>query len=49
MKKALINIIVIIVTVLIIGYLVFTGIEVRNNEIENALSNTESRYEEADM
>lgn len=49
MKKALINIIVITLTVIIVGYLVFTGLEVRNNEIENALSNTESRYEEADM
>lgn len=49
MKKALINITVIIVTVLIVGYLVHTGFEVKNNEIESTLSTTQSGYEEADM
>ena len=49
MKKALINITVIIVTVLFVGYLVHTGLEVRNNEIESTLSTTQSGYEEADM
>ncbi len=44
MKKAIINIIVILLIAVIVGYLVFTGIEVRNNDIENALSNAESRY-----
>ena len=47
MKKALINIIVIIVTGILVGYLVFTGFEVKNNEeVENELSNKQIRYEE---
>jgi len=49
MKKAFINIVVILVTAVIVGYLVFTGLEVKKNDVENALSNAESRYEEADM
>ena len=49
MKKALINIIVIIVTALVVGYLIHTGLEVRNDEIESTLSTTQSGYEEADM
>ena len=47
MKKALINIIVIVVTGILVGYLVFTGLEVKNNEeVENTLSNKQIRYEE---
>ena len=49
MKKAFINIVVILITAVIIGYLVFTGLEVKKNDVENALSNAESRYEKADM
>lgn len=41
MKKAIINIIIIIFTTIICGYLIFTGLEVRNNEkVENAHSKT---------
>ena len=44
MKKAIINIIIIILTAIICGYLVFTGLEVRNVEkVENVHS--KSRYE----
>ena len=44
MKKAILNIIIIIFTAIICGYLVFTGLEVRNNEkIESTLS--KARYE----
>ena len=45
MKKAILNIIIIILTTIICGYLVFTGLEVRNNEkVENAHSKIQ--YEE---
>ena len=45
MKKAIINIVIIILTAIICGYLVFTGLEVRNNaEVENAHSKIQ--YEE---
>lgn len=44
MKKAILNIIIIILTAIICGYLIFTGLEVRNVEkVENAHS--KSRYE----
>ncbi len=44
MKKAILNIIIIILTAIICGYLIFTGLEVRNNaEVENAHS--KARYE----
>ena len=39
MKKAILNIIIIILTAIICGYLVFTGLEVRKNEkFESTLS-----------
>ena len=45
MKKAILNIVIIILTAIICGYLVFTGLEVRNNEkVENAHSKIQ--YEE---
>ena len=45
MKKAILNIIIIILTTIICGYLIFTGTEVRNNEkVENAHSKVQ--YEE---
>ena len=44
MKKAILNIVIIILTAIICGYLIFTGLEVRNNaEVENAHS--KARYE----
>ncbi|MBQ9746134.1 MAG: hypothetical protein IJW21_04870 [Clostridia bacterium] len=51
MKKAILNIIIIILTAIICGYLIFTGMEVRNNaentsKIENTLSNWQVRHEE---
>ena len=44
MKKAILNIVIIILTAIICGYLFFTGLEVRNNaEVEKAHSKV--RYE----
>ena len=44
MKKAILNIIIIILTNIICCYLIFTGLEVRKNaEVENAHS--KARYE----
>ena len=46
MKKAILNIVIIILTVVTVGYLIFTGMEVRyNGKIETTLSKV--RYEEA--
>ena len=50
MKKSITNIVIIILTVVTVGYLVFTGTEVRKDaentsKIENALSNQQVRYE----
>lgn len=45
MKKEIFNIVIIILTAIICGYLVFTGLEVRNNEkVESTLSKLQ--YEE---
>lgn len=45
MKKAILNIVIIILTAIICGYLIFTGLEVRNNEkVESTLSKVQ--YEE---
>ena len=45
MKKAILNIVIIILTAIICGYFIFTGLEVRNNEkVESTLSKVQ--YEE---